>query len=38
MILTPISDEEIGKTKEIDKEEQNKVHLHLHNIAANFFS
>ncbi|XP_029676858.1 DNA ligase 1-like isoform X1 [Formica exsecta] len=25
VILTPISDEEIGKTKEIDKEEQNKV-------------
>lgn len=39
MILTPISDEEIGKTKEIlvDKEEQDKVYLRFHNMVANFF-
>lgn len=37
VILTPISDIEIDKAKEIDKEEQNKVYLHVHNIAVNFF-
>lgn len=37
VILTPISDGEIGKAKEMDKEEQNKVYLHLHN-CSNFLS
>lgn len=29
MILTSISDEETGKEKEVQEEEQNKVHLYL---------